>query len=224
MKHLGITLLLAATVAPCPALAQQLSPALVIAPGNAALTVSAEGKPLQKPDLAVFNAGVTTQGNTARDALAANSRAMETVIAQLRRAGIAERDIQTSNLAVEPVYSDPNREAAMTARASGRPYSPPPPEASVPRIVAYRVNNSVSIRQRDLKNFGKVIDTLVAAGANQVNGPSFMMDNSEPALDEARAQAVQQARQRANLYARAAGLRVVRILSISEGGGYFGPP
>jgi uncharacterized protein YggE len=95
---------------------------------------------------------------------------------------------------------------------------------SARNIDAYRASNSVSVRQRDLKHFGKVIDTLVAAGANQVNGPSFTMDNPEPALDEARIQAIQQARQRATLYARAAGLRVTRILSISEGGGYFGPP
>lgn len=222
MRRFLISLVLATALAQ-QAGAQTVSPTPVVAAGNALLTVSAEGKSLQVPDLAIFNAGVTTQGTTAGEALGANSRAMENVIAQLRRAGIAERDIQTSNLMVEPIYSDPNREAAMSARYSGQPYTPPA-EASVPKIVGYRASNSVSVRQRDLKSFGRVIDTLVAAGANQVNGPSFTMDNPEPALDEARVQAVRQARQRAELYARAAGLRVVRILSISEGGGYFGPP
>jgi uncharacterized protein YggE len=68
---------------------------------------------------------------------------------------------------------------------------------------------------------GRIIDTLIAAGANEVNGPSFTMDDSGAALDEARVQAMANARQRADLYARAAGLRVVRILSIAEAGGYY---
>ncbi|ATE63195.1 SIMPL domain-containing protein [Rhizorhabdus dicambivorans] len=224
MKRLALLLLLGAALAPSGAAAQALSPVPVVAPGNAVLTVSVEGKSLQAPDLAIFNAGVTTQGNTAAAALAANSAAMERVIAQLRRAGIAERDIQTSNLTVEPVYSDPNRDAALAARYSGQPYTPPAADAAVPKIIGYRANNAVAVRQRDLKNFGRVIDTLVTAGANQVNGPSFTMDNPEPALDQARTQAIGQARARADLYARAGGLKVIRILSISESGGFYGPP
>jgi len=223
MRKVGVSLILAAALA-APAGAQSVSPVPVVAAGNAVLTVSADGKSLQAPDLALFNAGVATQGKTAGEALAANSAAMANVISQLRRAGIAERDIQTSNLMVEPIYSDPGRDAALAARFNGQPYSPPPGDAGVPKIVGYRANNAVAVRQRDLKGFGRVIDTLVAAGANQVNGPSFTLDNPEPALDRARVQAVQQARERANLYARAAGLLVVRILSIAEGGGYFGPP
>jgi uncharacterized protein YggE len=99
------------------------------------------------------------------------------------------------------------------------------PQQQVPKIVGYRATNNVSVRQRDLKNFGKVIDTLAAAGANQINGPSFQMDRSEPALDEARLEAIKTARARAELYAQATGLRIVRILSISEsGGGYYPQP
>lgn len=149
---------------------------------------------------------------------------MERVIARLRSAGIAERDIQTSNLTIEPIYSDPNREAALAARRAGQAYVPPTNEPPVPKIVAYRANNSVSVRQRDLKSFGRVIDTLVAAGANQVNGPSFTMDDPNPALNEARADAMRQARERADLLARSAGLRVIRILSITDGGGYYAAP
>src|SRR5688500_13957613 len=174
--------------------------------------------------MAVFSAGVTTQGQTAAEALAENSRAMTQVIAALKRAGIAERDIQTSNLSISPIYQDPNRDAMMAARISGQPYVPPPPEQSVPRIIGYTANNNVSVRQRDLKDFGTVIDTLAAAGANQINGPMFQMDNQEPALDEARLAAVKAARARAELYANATGLRIVRILSTNEGGGYYGPP
>jgi uncharacterized protein YggE len=215
---------LAALPLAVPAQAQFAQPAVEVAPGNTLLTVSAEGKTFREPDMAVFSAGVTTQGDSAAGALAENSRAMTQVIAALKRAGIAERDIQTSNLSIQPIYADPNRDAIMAARISGQPYVPPPPEQSVPRIVGYTANNNVSVRQRDLDDFGTVIDTLAAAGANQINGPMFQMDNQEPALDEARLDAIRAARARAELYANATGLRIVRILSINEGGGYYGPP
>jgi uncharacterized protein YggE len=217
-----ILALLACAVAPS-ALAQQ-APPVTIAPGNTLLTVSAEGRSLREPDLAVFSAGGTTQGKTAGEALGENSRAMTRVIAALKAAGIAERDIQTSNLSINPIYSDPNREAMMAARVTGQPYVPLPPEQQLQKIVGYSVSNNVSVRQRKLGDYGKVIDTLVSAGANQVNGPMFQMDDADPATDEARVAAMKKARERANLYARAAGLRVVRILSISESGGYYGPP
>ncbi|QGN53608.1 SIMPL domain-containing protein [Novosphingobium sp. Gsoil 351] len=218
-----LSVLLCAAALPSGALAQP-PPPLTIAPGNTLLTVSAEGRSLRQPDLAVFNSGVTTQGKTAGEALGENSRAMTRVIAALKAAGIAERDIQTSNLSVNPIYSDPNRDAMMAARVNGTQYIPPPPEQQLQKIVGYTVSNNVSVRQRRLGDYGKVIDTLVAAGANQVNGPSFQMDDADPATDEARIAAMKKARERAELYARAAGLRVVRVLSISESGGYYGPP
>jgi len=215
--------LLACALAPAPGLAQP-APPVTVQPGNTLLTVTAEGRSLRQPELAVFSAGVTTQGKTANAALAENSRAMTRVIAELKAAGIAERDIQTSNLSINPIYSDPNREAMMAARVNGTPYVPLPPEQQLQKIVGYTVSNQVSVRQRKLGDYGKVIDTLVAAGANQVNGPMFQMDDADPALDEARVAAMKKARERADLYARAAGLRVLRILSISESGGYYGPP
>ena len=206
-----------------PAAAQIAAPPVEVAPGNTLLTVSAEGRSFSEPDLAVFSAGVTTQGDSAAAALAENSRAMTQVIAALRQAGIAERDIQTSNLSIQPVYADPNRDAMMAARSTGEPYIPLPPEQQVPRIIGYQASNNVSIRQRDLDEFGRVIDTLAQAGANQINGPMFQLDEAEPALDQARLEAMSKARERAELYANAAGLRIVRILSISEAGGYYGP-
>lgn len=223
MKLATPLLLTLAALAPLPARAQVPSPVPVIAAGHTLLTVSAEGRSLRQPDLAVFTAGVTTQGKNANEALAANSRAMNRVIAELKRAGIAERDIQTSNLSISPIYSNPERDAMIAARMSGQPYVPPT-EPAVARIVGYTANNNVSVRQRKLGDYGQVIDTLVAAGANQINGPSFQMDDADPALDEARLEAMTKARTRAELYARAAGLRVLRIVSISESGGYYGPP
>lgn len=193
-------------------MAHDLSSGPVIAAGNTLLTLSAEGRVTRAPDLAVFTAGVTSQGKTAGAALAANSADMNKVIAALKKAGIADRDIQTSNLNLNPIY------APQRTMPDGQVYP------AQPEIVGYQVNNQVTVRQRNLAQFGRVIDTLVSAGANQVNGPSFEIDNSDAALDEARGEAMKKARARAELYARAAGLRVVRILSISESGGYAPPP
>jgi len=211
MNRIARPLLVAASLMSAPyALAQQVATGPTIEAGHAVLTVSAEGRSTRQPDLAVFNAGVTTQGKTAAEALAANSASMNRVIAQLKRSGIAERDIQTSNLSINPVYAEQRPAAAG--------------EYQAPVIVAYQVNNSVSVRQRKLGDYGKVIDTLVTAGANQVNGPSFQLDQPDTALDEARSAAMRTARARANLYAQAAGLRVLRILTISEGGSYTPMP
>jgi uncharacterized protein len=189
-----------------PAFAQQASAPMVEA-GHTLLTVNAEGKSTRTPDLAVFTAGVTSEAPTASAALAANSRDMNSVVAALKQAGIADRDIQTSNLNLDPVYLPPKRLPDGSY------------EQGPQKISGYRVNNTVTVRQRKLDQYGKVIDTLVSAGANQVNGPSFTMDSPDAALDEARSDAIAKAKARADLYARAAGLHVVRIVSISEGGG-----
>ena len=209
MKHLILPALLFAASA-VPAVAQ-VAAVPTIAPTSTLLTVSAQGKSTRQPDLAVFNAGVTTQGTTAGEALAANSTAMTRVIASLKRAGVAERDIQTSNLSLSPVYAPPVRQPDGSYNQSEQ------------RITGYTANNSVSVRQRTLGDYGKVIDALVAAGANQVNGPSFQLDDDRAAADEARVDALKTARARADLYARTAGMRVVRIVSINEGGGYMPP-
>ena len=91
-------------------------------------------------------------------------------------------------------------------------------------MVAYQVSNQVSVRERKVAELGKVLDALVAAGANDVNGPTFGLDQPDAALDEARAMAMKAARARAQLYAGAAGLKVLRVVSISESGGYAPRP
>ena len=212
MKRFVLALLCVTALPSSAALAQQTAP-MTIAPGNTLLTVSADGRSVRTPDLAVFTAGVTSQAKTAGAALTANAADMNRVVAALKRAGIADRDIQTSNLSLNPVYAQP-------VRLPDGNY-----EQGEQKIVGYNVNNTVTVRQRKLSEFGRVIDTLVEAGANQVNGPSFQMDEPDAATDEARLAAMKKARARADLYAKAAGLRVGRILSISETGGYNpGPP
>lgn len=184
------------------------------------LVVSGEGQSRQVPDLAIFSAGVVTQGKTGGEALAANATRMDEVIKALKRAGIGDRDIQTSALSLQPQYSNPEQEAQLRARMTREPYiAPIQPEP--PRIIGYEARNNVQVRVRKLGEMGRIIDTLVSAGANQVDGPSFTLDDPKSALDEARVAAVKDARSRAELYARATGLRISRTISISEGGGYY---
>lgn len=212
MKRFALPLLLAASLVPVAASAQQVAgPAPAMAPSNTLLTVNAEGRATRAPDVAVFTAGVASTGTTAGQALSANASAMNRVIAALEKAGVASRDIQTSNLSLNPVYAEPRRLPNGSV------------EQGPPRITGYQVSNQVTVKQRNLDQFGRVIDTLVSAGANQVNGPSFQVDNSDAATDEARVDAIKKARARAELYARAAGLRIVRVLTISESGGYAPP-
>ena len=212
MKHVLLALAAAISAVPSISQASDVSSGPVVAAGNTVLTVSAEGRSTRKPDLAQFTAGVSSSGKTAGEALSANASDMNRVIAALKRAGIADKDIQTSNLSLNPVYADVSRQPVSSL------------EQQVPRIIGYQANNQVSVKQRNLAEFGRVIDTLISAGANQVNGPSFQMDDADAASDEARITAMKRARARADLYARAAGLKVVRILSISESGGYVPQP
>jgi len=218
MKRLLIAALLAATSVALHAQGT-MQPQVTLGPTSALLGLTAEGQSRRTPDIAMFSAGVVTQARTASAAMADNSRKMDQVVTALKRAGIADRDIQTSAINLSPVYSNPERDAQVRARQTGQPYIPP--EETAPRIVGYQARNTVQVRVRDLANMGRVIDALVEVGANEINGPNFTLDDQRAALDEARAQAIAEGRQRAELYAGAAGLRVARILSISEGGGYY---
>ena len=203
------------------AAAAQSPPTVQVAPlgpQSALLSLSAEGRSDRVPDLAMFSAGVVSHGVTASEALGANSRQMDRVIAALKRSGIADRDIQTSSISLSPRWNNPEAEAQRIARETRQPYVP---SNERPRIIGYEARNSVQVRVRRLGEMGRIIDTLVNAGANEVNGPSFTLDDQKAALDEARTEAVAVGRERAELYARAAGMRVVRLLSMSEGGGHY---
>jgi uncharacterized protein len=209
MKSLKFVLAPLALALSLPGVAMAHDNQPAIAASSALLTVSADGRSNRVPDLAVFSAGVTTQGATAGQAMSANAAAMTRVIAALKKAGVAEKDIQTSSIQLNPVYGQP------VVGPNGQ-------VVQEPRIVGYQATNMVAIKARDIKNFGKVLDALVASGANQISGPSFQMNDPSGAMDEARVNAIKAARARADLYAKAYGLRVVRIVSISEGG--YSPP
>ena len=197
-----------------------------LGPNSALLSLTAEGASRRTPDIALFNAGVVTQAATATEALADNSRRMDRVIAALKRAGIAERDIQTSAISLQPRYSDPERDAQILARTTGRPYVPPTEAA---KIIGYEARNTVQVRVRKLGEMGKIIDTLIGEGANQVDGPNFTLDEPREALDEARREAVPArgalcAGDRHARRALAFGERKRRLLSRSAGDRRDGQP
>lgn len=189
-------------VAAAPALAQpQTLPVQPIS--GTILDVSAEGQSKRTPDVATVSAGVVSQAADAAAAMRDNAARMERVIAALKRAGILDRDIQTSNVSLQPQYRYAQNET--------------------PVITGYQAQNTVTVRFREIGRAGAVLDALVATGANQLNGPELGLDNPAVAMDEARLDAMAKAKARAELYARAAGLKVKRILSISESGGFVPP-
>ena len=168
------------------------------------LDVVATGELTRVPDIARINAGVVTVAPTATGAIEQNATRMASVRAALRRAGVEDRDVQTSSINLNPEYR----------------YV----ENQQPVLTGYRAGNEVTVRFRDIRNTGKILDALVAQGANQINGPMLGLEKPEAALDEARTAALAAARRRADLYARALGKRVGRVLSVSEGGGNYGGP
>ena len=199
MIRIVIAATLLGTVA-LPATAQDMRPVLL---DGTVLEVSAEGTSTRVPDVAAIQAGVVTQAASASAAMAENSRRMAGVLAALRKAGIAERDIQTAAIALNPQYR----------------YEDNKP----PILTGYQASNQVSVRFRDVAKSGAILDTLVAQGANNIAGPNLTVDKPEAALDEARTDAIAKARARAVLYANAAGLKVDRILAISESGAMPAP-
>jgi uncharacterized protein YggE len=163
------------------------------------ITMSGTGTVKGPPDMADISAGVTTEAPTAAAALAANTAAMNKVFAALEKQGIARRNIQTSNFSVSPNYG------------SRTPNEPP-------RLLGYRVSNQVHVILDDVTKVGAALDALVSAGANQMNGLNFAIKEPAPLLAKARAEAVADARLRAQQYAAAAGVTLGAVQSISEGG------
>lgn len=202
MKAAATFAVMATFAAPTVAAAQEAQVAVPAVQGTL-LTVNADGLSEGRPDMATINLGVTTEGATAQAALAENARRMTALTQALRRAGVAERDIQTSNVSVYPqqVYG----------------------EGQAPRITGYQANNSVSAKVRTIANTGRVIDAAVAAGGNTVNGVSFSYQNPDEQLDAARRDAIAEARRRAELYASALNMRVHRVVAVTEGGGFHPP-
>jgi uncharacterized protein YggE len=166
-----------------------------------AISVSGEANVSVAPDLAQVEGGVTSEAKTAREVSEANNAAMGKVLLALKGAGIEEKDYQTSRLSLQPQY------AQATQGRTG-----------MPQIVGYRASNRVTIKVRDVTKVAGVIDTLVGAGANELGGINFIVSQASKALDDARARAVADARRKAEIYAKAAGVTLGEPLSITEEG------
>jgi uncharacterized protein len=188
------------TTAPHMAIAQEMKMLRTI-------SINGHGEISVVPNLASVSIGVTSNGKTANEALAQNTKAMQQVFAALKTAGIADTDIQTSNFSVNPRLIYPQD-------GSNKP----------PVVDGYDVNNQVTVIVRKIEMLGGLLDQVVSAGSNQINGVSFSVDNADKILDSARTQAVADARRKAEIYAQAAGVKLGRVISISEGATYQPPP
>jgi uncharacterized protein len=173
-----------------PALAQSVPPPMITVSGEATLSVA--------PDQAEIEAGVTSDAKTAREASDANNAAMGKLLLALKAANVDEKDIQTSRLSLQPQYA-PNR---------------PGPSP----VVGYRASNRVTVRVHDVLKIASTIDMLVGAGATDIGGIGFSVSNASKLLDDARGQAVADARRKAEIYAKAAGVTLGAPLGISEQG------
>ena len=203
MKHTWLAaLMIGAATIPGAAEAQQASITQTIA--GTRLDVNATGEVTRVPDVAIISAGVVSRSPTATAALQDAANRMERVLAALKRAGVEDRDIQTSSVNLNAEYRYPANQA--------------------PQLVGYTASNTVTIRFRDIRSSGKIVDALVSQGANQISGPNLIVDKPETALDEARAKAIAIGRGRADLYARSLGMRVVRVVSVNESGGSYPVP
>lgn len=171
---------------------------------EALVSVTGEATVEATPDMATISLGVTTEGQTAAEAMAANSKALQAVVDRLKAAGIEDRDLQTSNLSLNPNW---------VGYDSG----------STPKIAGYVASNMLNVRVRALDGLGSVLDASIADGANTLNGINFELAEPRPAQDEARKAAVADARARATLLVEAAGGTLGKIVSITENSGYGSP-
>lgn len=194
MNNYSLPLALAASLA-FPAMASAADPGK-----TPRIVVSGEGESALKPDIALLSLSVMREAKTARAALDANNDAMAAVIAAMKAAGIAERDLQTAGIQINPRYN-------YTNKADG---------SQEAELVAYQVTNTLSVRVRDIDKTGDILDKAVTLGVNQGGGISFTNENPSAALTEARKKAVADAIAKARTLAEAAGASVGRVLEITD--------
>jgi uncharacterized protein len=176
-----------ATAASWPARALEK---LVTVTGQATISVA--------PDTAIIRIGVTSHGKSAREASDANGKRMTVVLAAIKDSGIAERDIQTSRLSLQPQY-DPNKGGTAS-------------------LLGFQVTNQLTIRIHDIAQLPAILDRAIAAGANEMSGIEFIVSEHSKLLDQARDDAIADARRKAELYAKAAGAKLGRVVAITEEG------
>ena len=199
------------SLAPAAALAALL--ALAIGPAARAadasfaattLSLSAYGEARTAPDMATISLGVDTKADSAAQAMRENAARMAQVIKAVKAAGVADRDLQTSNLSLSPQYVYEQDQA--------------------PRLTGYQASNQLTVTVNDLARLGPIADAAVSAGATNIGGISFGLANPLSAENSARLAAVKALDDKAALYAQAAGYHIARLVNLSEGGGYEPSP
>lgn len=170
------------------------------------ITVTGEATAEVVPDMAILSLGVTREGADASTAMAATSEAMAKVLVRLEAAGVAERDLQTTRVSLQPRYVRPTQG-----------------QTTPPKIAGFIASNELSVRIRDLDILGSVVTAAIGDGANTLGGLEFTSADLSAARNAARAAAVADARARAGVLADAAGVTLGRLRSLSEAGGYAPP-
>ncbi|MDP4574841.1 SIMPL domain-containing protein [Qipengyuania sp. G39] len=195
MKRLAIALLAAtASTVAAPAQAAEVQ----ITTQNPVIELSVFEQIEVEPDMATISTGVQTDAATAVEALRRNSAEMERLVALIRALGIPARDIQTASINLNPRYDYNNR--------GDQP----------PRFLGYQASNQVTVKLRDLDRVGEVLDAMVEAGATNINGPQFSIEDDEAVKAQARSNALERGRAQAEEYARLAGYSGVRLLQVAE--------
>ncbi|HXD45673.1 MAG TPA: SIMPL domain-containing protein [Pseudolabrys sp.] len=181
-------------------LAAALSPAQAM---DKLVTVSGEATVAVAPDTAMIRIGVTSQGKSAREASDANAQKMSAVLAAIKASGVAGKDVQTSRLSLQPQYDT----------GKGGPA----------RLLGFQVTNQLTVRIHDIASMPNVLDKAIAAGANEMSGIEFIVSEQSKLLDQARDEAIADAHRKAELYAKAAGVKLGPVVSIAEEGAPLPP-
>ena len=198
MKPMMILAALALAASPA-ALSAQVQQVMHVEADAPLVTLTVQEEVQSEPTLATMNAGVVTQAPTASEALRQNAQKMNSVVAELKKRGIAAKDIQTSGINLNPQYNYNNRE--------GQP----------PQLTGYQASNNVTLKTRDLTKIGALLDALVAVGGNNISGPSFSIENDTALKTQAREKALKTAAAQADFYAKQTGFTRAKLVSITEG-------
>ncbi len=174
-------------------------PRLIEYNAERSIEVAGEGSVNAAPDFARVTLGVTTTGKDAREAMAANAKSANALVALIKAQGVSPADIQTSELSISPMFSNQ-----------------PPAQASAPTIIGYSVSDSVTVAVRDISGLGALLDKAVGAGANAIYGIGYGENDPSALLDKARPLAVADARRKAEIYAAAGGAKIGRLMELSE--------
>lgn len=208
-KSIALIPAMMVAAAALPAMAQAV-PAASRMDGPPLLSLSVTENVEAAPDVATVSTGVESRAPSASEAMSANARDIDRLVAAIKGAGIDAKDIQTSGINLSPQYV----------------YGQKGPDGSdlPPKFVGYTAHNMLTVKSRNIAKLGGLLDKMVAAGATNINGPNFEIDKPQPLADRARMQAIATGKARAELYAKAAGYRSVRLVAVAEGGAMPPPP